>query len=158
MQTYYFYENGTRLIAQYRSGSKAIALKYFAKSFPRVYRRGNFTVTTTNGRAVNPRTLVSAKLQRMPNGTIKVLVSPGAMAKMRVGNPAGHLTLSGRESAMERTVYVDEAKIGTVRYRLGSGLWEALDKRNVSHGDRYTSSWNAAKQLALGLGIRTDNA
>lgn len=87
MQTYYFYENGTRLIAQYRSGSKAIALKYFAKSFPFVYRRGNFTVTTTNGRAVNPSTLVPAKLQRMPNGTIKVLVSPGAMAKMRVGNP-----------------------------------------------------------------------
>ena len=90
MQTYYFYENGTRLIAQYRSGSKAIALKYFAKSFPFVYRRGNFTVTTTNGRAVNPRTLVSAKLQRMPNGTIKVLVSPGAVAKLKAqsSNPS----------------------------------------------------------------------
>lgn len=40
------------------------------------------------GKAVNPRTLVPAKLKMMPNGTIKVLVSPGAMAKMRVGNPS----------------------------------------------------------------------
>ena len=39
----------------------------------------------TNQRTVNPRTLVPAKLKMMPNGTIKVLVSPGAMAKMRVG-------------------------------------------------------------------------
>ena len=38
----------------------------------------------------NPRTLVSAKLKMMPNGTIKVLVSPGAVAKLKAqsSNPS----------------------------------------------------------------------
>ncbi len=39
---------------------------------------------------VNLRTLVSAKLKKMPNGTIKVLVSPGAVAKLKAqsSNPS----------------------------------------------------------------------
>ena len=124
MQTYYFYENGTRLIAQYRSGSKAIALKYFAKSFPRVYRRGNFTVTTTNGRAVNPSTLVPAKLQRMPNGTIKVLVSPGAMAKMR--NPGTDKVLT-RDQAKAIARSYDSALYGGP----GSKVWKVWTSKGA---------------------------
>lgn len=33
-----------------------------------------------------------------------------------------------------------------------NGLWSARSLSNDNHGDRYTTKWNAAKQLALGLG------
>lgn len=50
---------------------------------------------------VNPRTLVPAKLKMMPNGTIKVLVSPGAVARLKAqsGNPGKPLSIKVKPGA-----------------------------------------------------------
>lgn len=65
------------------------------------------------------------------------------------GNPR-HLTLSGRNGTSPRTVFVDDEEIGTVA-KQGNGLWRAVDLAGNDHGDQYTSDFNAAKQLQLGL-------
>lgn len=68
-----------------------------------------------------------------------------------------HLTLSGRNGHRStRTVYVDDVKIGVVSPS-ADGLWKARDNQGRNHGDSYTTDFNAAKQLALGLRVRTSN-
>ena len=67
-------------------------------------------------------------------------------------NPA-HLTLSA--GVHVKDVFVNDEKIGIVE-KLFDGLWRATDLQGRNHGDRYTSAWNAAKQLQLALG-RTKN-
>ena len=67
-----------------------------------------------------------------------------------------HITLSGRngEPLGMRAVYADEVQIGVVRQSHDSdGLWIADDMQGHCHGVNYTSDWNAAKQLALSLGM-----
>lgn len=72
-------------------------------------------------KAVNPRTLVPAKLKMMPNGTIKVLVSPGAMAKIQGTNRRGNPTTWG-------TAYFTSLS-AAVRYYKDYGE----DKSDVQH-------------------------
>ncbi len=70
---------------------------------------------------------------------------------------AVHLTLSGRngEPLGIRAVYANSEQIGVVRQsRDGDAGWIADDMQGHCHGVNYTSDWNAAKQLALGLGMR----
>lgn len=63
------------------------------------------------------------------------------------------LTLSGRNDISAcRIVFIDEVEIGEV-VRQPNGLWRAYDSAMRDHGSTYTSDWNAAKQLALGLGL-----
>jgi hypothetical protein len=66
-----------------------------------------------------------------------------------------HLTLSGRnaEPIGYRAVYIDGEQIGVVFRKFGQ-TWTAEDLAGRNHGDQYTSDWNAAKQLALSLGMR----
>ena len=67
-----------------------------------------------------------------------------------------HITLSGRngEPLGIRAVYADGEQIGIVRQsRDSDGLWIADDMAGHCHGVNYTSDWNAAKQLALSLGM-----
>lgn len=70
-----------------------------------------------------------------------------------------HLTLSGRngEPLGIRAVYADDEQIGIVRQSREDGLWTADDMQGHCHGVSYTTDWNAAKQLALGLGIEVQN-
>jgi len=65
-----------------------------------------------------------------------------------------HITLSGRNSEPLgiRAVYADEKQIGVVR-QSPDGEWIADDMAGHCHGVNYTSDWNAAKQLALSLGM-----
>ena len=65
-------------------------------------------------------------------------------------NP-GHLQLLGRSGALSHTVLRDATEIGRVE-RVQSG-WAAYDMQGHNHGDRYTSAWNAAKQLSLALPV-----
>ena len=66
-----------------------------------------------------------------------------------------HITLSGRngEPLGIRAVYADDEQIGVVR-QAADGHWIADDMVGHCHGVAYTSDWNAAKQLALSLGMR----
>lgn len=69
-----------------------------------------------------------------------------------------HLTLSGGngEPLAIRAVYADGEQIGVVRQDRENGLWIADDIKGHCHGVSYTTDWNAAKQLALGLGMRPE--
>ena len=67
-----------------------------------------------------------------------------------------HLTLSGRNSEPLgiRAVYANGEQIGIVRQsRDSDALWIADDMEGHCHGVAYTTDWNAAKQLALSLGM-----
>ncbi len=67
-----------------------------------------------------------------------------------------HITLSGRngEPLGIRAVYADGKQIGIVRQSREDELWIADDMVGHCHGVTYTTDWNAAKQLALSLGMR----
>lgn len=71
-----------------------------------------------------------------------------------------HVTLSGRnaEPLAIRAVYADGKQIGIVRQSREDGLWIADDMAGHCHGVTYTTDWNAAKQLALSLGMRPQGA
>ncbi len=71
--------------------------------------------------------------------------------------PKVHLTLSGRNDNPigYRAVYADDVQIGVVFREYGQ-TWRAEDMQHKLHGTQYTSDWNAAKQLALGLGMRPE--
>ena len=86
----------------------------------------------TNRRTVNPRTLVPAKLKMMPNGTIKVLVSPGAMAKMRVGNPARGNPMRQWDVRVPPTMQLGSYRFGPVRKTMAEAKRAALSEYNDS--------------------------
>lgn len=91
---------------------------------------------------MNPMLFGFRERERRENGGLELI-------------PYARLTLTGRNGEPIRTVYVDEMEIGTVRLsRDDDGLWIADDMQGHCHGVTYTSDWNAAKQLALGLGMR----
>lgn len=69
--------------------------------------------------------------------------------------PPVHLTLSGRDGEVIRSVFADGVQIGVVRQsRDNDSLWIADDMQGHCHGVTYLTDWYAAKQLALGLGMR----
>ena len=77
-----------------------------------------------NRRMVNPRTLVPAKLKMMPNGKIVVLLSPGAMAKMR--NPGTDKVLT-RDQAKAIARSYDSALYGGP----GSKVWKVWTSKGA---------------------------
>lgn len=80
----------------------------------------------------NPRTLVPAKLKMMPNGTVKVLVSPGAMAKLRVENPARGNPMRQWDVRVPPTMQLGSYRFGPVRKTMAEAKRAALSEYNDS--------------------------
>jgi hypothetical protein len=105
--------------------SKADAKKFVdaqVRSNPVATRKIKRVTAKAKRTRTNPATLIPAKLKRMPNGKIKVFVSPGAAAKLR-GNPVGaqHYTAYSQREAKAVASQWKKAGHQDVRIRKGPG-------------------------------------
>lgn len=98
----------------------------------------------------NPRgTLVPAKLKRMPNGTIKVYVSPGAVAKLRARstNPS----MRQWDVRIPPTMQLGSYRLGPVRKTMAEAKRAALSEYNDS---RRREGLSPLKSLPRGTTVR----
>lgn len=100
-------------------------------------------------RVVNAGTLVPAKLKRMPNGTIKVLVSPGAVAKLRARstNPS----MRQWDVRIPPTMQLGSYRLGPVRKTMAEAKRAALSEYNDS---RRREGLSPLKSLPRGTTVR----